>query len=198
MRIDQVMLGSMMPTKVELGVYSAAVQIASMWYFVPMAVITSLMPVIMNKKKINENSYLKSVQLLYTIVAWIGIGFSVFILLFSKRIVSILYGADFLKSANILSVSIWAGTFAMLGSARGTWLICEGLQKYSMVYIGAGCISNIILNYLLIPVLGGYGAAIATLVSQVIVVIIAPSFFKETRISSIMILKAFKLEGVLR
>lgn len=51
MRIDQVMLGSMLPTKVELGVYSAAVQIASMWYFVPLAIITSFMPVIMNKKK---------------------------------------------------------------------------------------------------------------------------------------------------
>ena len=198
MRIDQVMLGSMLPTKTELGVYSAAVQIAELWYFVPMAIITSFKPVIMNKKKISENSYMKSVQLLYTIVAWIGIGFSVFILLFSKLIVNILYGAEFLKSASILSVSIWAGTFAMLGSARGVWLICEGLQRYSIAYIGAGCITNIILNYLLIPILGGYGAAVATLVSQIIVALIAPSFFKETRVSSIMMLKAFKLEGVFK
>ena len=197
-RIDQLMLGSMMPTKVELGVYSAAVQIAGMWYFVPMAIITSFTPVIMNKKKISENSYMKSVQLLYTIVAWIGIGFSVFILLFSKLIVNILYGAEFLKSASILSVSIWAGTFAMLGSARGAWLICEGLQRYSIAYISAGCISNIILNYLLIPISGGYGAAVATLVSQIIVAFIAPSFFKETRVSSIMMLKAFKFEGVFK
>ena len=41
MQIDKVMLGSLMPTKVEVGVYSAAVSIASMWYFVPMAIITS-------------------------------------------------------------------------------------------------------------------------------------------------------------
>ena len=198
MRIDQLMLGSMMPTKVELGVYSAAVQIAAMWYFVPMAIITSFTPVIMNKKNISEKSYMKSVQILYTIVAWIGIGFSVFILLFSKLIVNILYGAEFLKSASILSISIWAGTFAILGSARGAWLICEGLQKYSMVYIGAGAIINVILNYLLIPISGGYGAAVATLASQVTVVLIAPSFFKETRVSSIMILKAFKLEGILK
>jgi O-antigen/teichoic acid export membrane protein len=198
MRMDQVMLGSMLPTKTELGVYSAAVQIAGMWYFVPMAIITSFTPVIMNKKKISENSYMKSVQLLYTIVAWIGIGFSVFILLFSKLIVNILYGAEYLKSASILSVSIWAGTFAMLGSARGVWLICEGLQKYSMAYIGTGSITNLILNYLLIPTLGGYGAAVATLASQIIVALIAPSFFKETRVSSIMMLKAFKLEGLLK
>ena len=197
-RIDQVMLGSMLPTKTELGVYSAAVQIAELWYFVPMATIISFKPVIMNKKKINEKSYMKSVQLLYTIVAWIGIGFSVFILLFSKLIVSILYGAEFLKAASILSISVWAGTFAMLGSARSIWLICEGLQKYSMGYVGTGCITNVILNYLLIPTLGGYGAAVATLASQITVALIAPSFFKETRVSSIMMLKAFKLEGLLK
>lgn len=197
-RIDQVMLGSMLPTKTELGVYSAAVQIAELWYFVPMAIIISFKPVIMNKKKINEKIYMKSVQLLYTIVAWIGIGFGVFILLFSKLIVSILYGAEFLKAASILSISIWAGTFSMFGSARSIWLICEGLQKYSMGYIGAGCIMNVILNYLLIPTLGGYGAAVATLASQITVALIAPSFFKETRVSSIMMLKAFKLEGFLK
>ena len=198
MQIDKVMLGSLMPTKVEVGVYSAAVSIASMWYFVPMAIITSFKPVIMSKKKINEESYLKSVQLLYTIIAWLGICFGIFVLIFSNPIVNILYGAEYQKASSILSVSIWAGTFAMLGSARGIWLISEGLQKYSVIYISAGAIINIVLNYLLIPVIGGYGAAVATLISQVTVAIIAPLFIKQTRISAIMILKAFKLEGVLK
>ncbi|MGQ7672623.1 flippase [Streptococcus suis] len=198
MQIDKVMLGSLMPTKVEVGVYSAAESIASMWYFVPMAIITSFQPVIMSKKKINEESYLKSVQLLYTIVAWLGIGFGMFVLIFSNPIVNILYGTEYQKASSILSVSIWAGTFAMLGSARGIWLISEGLQRYSVIYISAGAIINIVLNYILIPVIGGYGAAVATLISQVTVALIAPLFIKKTRIASLMILKAFKLEGVFK
>lgn len=198
MQIDKVMLGSLMPTKVEVGVYSAAVSIASMWYFVPMAIITSFKPVIMSKKKINEESYLKSVQLLYTIIAWLGICFGIFVLIFSNPIVKILYGAEYQKASSILSVSIWAGTFAMLGSARSVWTVTEGLQRYNMFYAGAGAIINIILNYLLIPTVGGYGAAVATLMSQVTVAIIAPLFIKQTRISAIMILKAFKLEGLIK
>src|SRR5690606_12665909 len=47
MKIDQVMLGSMLPTTKEVGIYSAAVKVAGMWYFVPMAVITSFKPIIM-------------------------------------------------------------------------------------------------------------------------------------------------------
>ncbi len=197
MKIDQVMLGSMMPTKAELGIYSVAVRIATMWFFVPMAIITSFNPVIMNKKKSDQKAYIQSVQLLYTIVAWIGIGFGVLISLFSNTIVSVLFGLDYLRAGGILSLSIWAGTFAMLGSARGSWLICEGLQKFSIVYIGAGAVINILLNYILIPYIGGYGAATATLASQITVALIAPYFFQDTRMSSIMMLKAFKFEGVI-
>jgi O-antigen/teichoic acid export membrane protein len=65
-----------------------------------------------------------------------------------------------------------------------------------MAYIGTGSITNLILNYLLIPTLGGYGAAVATLASQIMVVLIAPSFFKETRVSSIMMLKAIILRNL--
>jgi len=198
MRIDQVMLGSMLATKTELGVYSAAVSIASMWYFVPMAVIISFQPIIIGKKKINQESYIKCIQLLYTIVAWMGILFGLFIFFFSSIIVNVLFGPEFIKAVSILSMSVWAGTFAMLGSARSTWLICEGLQKYTMVFMGIGAIINVALNYLLIPLLGGNGAAIATLVSQITVSIIVPFFFKDTRISSIMTLKAFKLEGIFK
>ncbi|MFC4802574.1 flippase [Neobacillus sp. GCM10023253] len=198
MQIDKVMLGSMLINKEELGVFSAATQIASMWYFVPMAVITSFKPVIMKNKKISEESYLKSVKLSYTIVAWMGIGFGVLILLFSDIIIGILFGSNYSKAAGILSVSVWAGTFAMLGSARGTWLISEELQKYSVIYIGGGCIINIILNYFLIPVLGGYGAAIATLVTQIAVSLIIPAFFKKTTLSVIMMLEAFNIKKALK
>lgn len=196
MRIDQVMLGAMLPNRIELGVYSAAVRVAEMWYFVPMAIITSFKPVIMNNKKTNESSYIKSVQLLYTIVAWLGITFGVLILLFSKLIVSILYGVEYLKASSILSISVWAGTFAMLGSARSTWLICEGLQRYTLVYTFSGLAVNIILNYIMIPKFGAYGAASATLASQVINVLVL-GFFKDTRLSLLMILKALSYKQLL-
>lgn len=196
MQIDRVMLGAMLPNKVELGIYSAATQIASMWYFVPMAVITSFKPVIMNKKKLNENSYLKSVQLLYTIIAWMGIGFGITILCFSDLIIGVLYGPEYSRASNILLISIWAGTFAMLGTAASTWMVCEGVQKYSTVLLFCGAIANVVLNYILIPILGGFGAAIATLAAQIVANFITPIFFKKVRYSSIMMLKAFVFIGL--
>ncbi|MGM0792400.1 MAG: flippase [Bacillota bacterium] len=189
MRIDQVMLGSMIDAT-EVGVYSAAVKIAEMWYFVPMAIITSFKPVIMTNKIENNASYLKSIQILYSIVTWTGILFGLGILIFSDTIVNILYGAQYIEAADILSISVWAGTFAMLGSARSIWLISEGLQRFTLVYTIAGLIINIVLNSILIPILGAYGAAIATLVSQIANILVL-IIFKETRHTSIMIIKSF-------
>lgn len=190
MQIDKIMLGNMMTTKIEVGIYSAASQVAQMWYFIPMAIITSMQPVIMKKKQENEEAYLNSVQLLYRIIAWIGIIFGIFIVVFSDLIINILYGAQYIKASSILSISIWAGTFATLGSARGVWLVTENLQRFSLIYIGSGAVVNVLLNYILIPIMGGYGAAIATLIAQIVVVILVPLLIKETRLSAKMILKA--------
>ncbi|WP_128083661.1 flippase [Paenibacillus sp. DMB5] len=197
MRIDQIMLGTMLPNKDQLGIFSAAVRIAEMWYFVPMAIIVSLRPVIMKDKKIDNEKYINSVQKLYNIVTWTCLIFGFIILFSSKIIINILYGKEYTEASGVLSISIWAGIFAMLGSARGVWLVSEGLQKYSLAYISVGCFVNISLNYFLIPSLGGYGAAIATLASQFTVAIVAPLFFKPTRISSIMMLRAFNLKRLL-
>lgn len=197
-RIDQVMLGAMMPSKTEVGIYSAAVQIAQMWYFVPIAVISSFKPIIMEKKNIDQKSYLKSMRLLYTILAWIGIGFGVVILVFSNFIVDLIYGQEFIKAASILTISIWAGTFSVMGSARSLWLVSENLQRYTLIFVISGAVINVVLNAVLIPIVQGYGAAIATLVTQIMVIIVVPLFFKKTRISSVMMLEAFVFKGIIK
>lgn len=191
MRIDQVMLGYMLPSKSELGIYSAASRIAEMWYFIPLSIITAFKPVIMSRKREDEASYLQTMQLLYVIITWISIGFGILILILSKPAITILYGADYIDAASVLLVSIWAGIFAMLGSARSIWLICEGLQRYTLYYASSGCLINVLLNLLLIPVLGATGAAVGTLIAQMTANVIVLAFFKETRNSSVMIIKSF-------
>ena len=191
MRIDQVMLGSMLPDKTQNGIYSAAVKIAEMWYFVPLAVIASFKPNIMKCKNMqNESEYERLMQRLYDLVAIIGIVCAIGITIVAPLAIQILYGAEYSQSAQILSISVWAGLFATLGSARSIWLVMENLQKYTLIYTLAGAITNIVLNAILIPSYGAFGAAFATLIAQCVSNIIALFPFKKTRKSSIMIIKS--------
>lgn len=198
MRIDQVMLGSMLDNKTENGIYSAAVRIAEIWYFVPTAIISAFQPAIVMKKKHSEEQYEKTMQRLYDIVAIVGIVFGILITLFGDIAVQILYGEEYKGATSILKISVWAGLFATLGTARSVWLVNENLQKYSLIYTSVGCVTNIVLNYFLIPKIGARGAAIATLIAQFVTNVLALVPFKKTRKSSTMILKSIFLNQTVK
>lgn len=189
MQMDKIMLGTMLSSKSEVGVYSAAIHIASLWFFVPTAIITSLRPVIMKFKLNNKSSYKKSMIILYAIIIWISIGFALVTSLFSEFFVLLLYGADFKNAIYILSITVWSGIFAMIGMSSSIWLVSEGLQKFNVIFVSSGAFFNLLLNWFLIPLYGGIGAAITTLLTQVIAIVLMPILFKETRALSIMMIK---------
>lgn len=70
----------------------------------------------------------------------------------------------------------------MIGSARGVWIVSEGLNKYTKYYIFLGAIFNFVFNFIFIQKWGIVGASITTLLSQLLVVFIAPLCFKKTRV----------------
>src|SRR5690606_6222419 len=90
----------------------------------------------------------------------------------------------------VLLINIWAGVFVGLGVARSGWIISQNLQFYSMLYLLLGAIMNIILNYYLISFVGVVGAALSTLISQFLVVMIFPLLFNKTRLMAVMMFKA--------
>lgn len=181
LKIDQTMLGSMIADTAEVGIYSAAVRITELWVFVPLAIITSLRPIIMGFKNTDDVKYKLNLSRLYYIISIICLVFAIFMILSSNLIVNILYGAEYIKAGSILYILIFGTYFGIFGNIHYIWMICENKQKYSLYYSFCGCFSNIILNIILIPKYGGYGAAIATLISQIFANVFSYSFFKETR-----------------
>jgi len=167
MRIDQVMIKNMLGDK-EVGYYAVAVKLSEAWYFIPTALTSSLFPAIINAKKVSEELYYARLQKLYDLMVWMAVAIALPTTFLAPWIIKILFGNDYLPAASVLSIYIWAGVFVFLGVASGKWFIAENLQKYSFYRTLTGAIANIILNFILIPIYGIYGAAFATLVSQII------------------------------
>lgn len=195
MQMDKIMIGNYL-SEYYVGLYSAATTICTLWSFIPEAIINSMRPTIYESKKNNEQNYLNKLRLLYCIIFWMGILFSIIITIFSKLIITILYGKNYLLAQSSLIIVVWYTAFAYLGSARGVWIVCEEKNRYSKKYIMIGAIINLLLNYLLIPRFGIEGAAIATLISQAVVAIFAPLLYKETRISTKYMLEGIIFKGV--
>ena len=60
----------------------------------------------------------------------------------------------------------------------------------------SAAVTNVVLNCFMIPQWGAAGAAAASLVSQIVTVMVAPFFIKGMRENSIMMLEAICLRGM--
>lgn len=190
-QMDKIMIGGYLGDE-EVGYYTTANIISSMWLFIPIAIINSFQPLILELKSDgNEELYERRLEQLYSVVIWMCIIFSILVCTFSKTIVQILYGNAFIKSANTLRICIWYELFAVIGTARGIWILAEEKNKYVKYYLGIGTIVNIVFNFLWIPKFGINGAAFATLITQVVTSLIAPLIFKETRKHTQIVMRAF-------
>ena len=164
MKIGQVIVKKLMDDQ-QVGYYAAAVKLSEAWYFIPMAISTSLFPAIVNAKKVSKELYQDRMQKLYDLLAWIAIAIAVPVTFFSDLIVKILLGTEYLPSAPVLTIYIWAGVSTFLGVASSQYLINENLTKLAFYRTLIGMVVNIILNFALIPAYGIVGSAVATLVS---------------------------------
>jgi polysaccharide transporter, PST family len=192
MRIDQVMLGELIGVD-SVGIYSAAIRLTEVWYFIPTAVLISVFPSIVETKRDNEALYYRRLQRLYNGLTWAGIAIAVPVTIIASPAIVYIYGIDYAEAAPVLTITIWAGIFVFQGMARSKWLIAENLQMYSVLFSLVGGIINVMLNFILIPKYATIGAALSTLITYIIIVIFIPLFYKSTRVSSLMLLRSFIL-----
>jgi len=193
-QMDKIMIGKML-TDTAVGLYTTATTICNMWIFVPTALISSFRPTVMELKQAGDaEQYELRLRQLYSAVIWLCIAFSVIICVAAPLVIRILYGEAYMGAVPALRIAIWFETFSMIGTVRGVWILCENRNKYVKYYLAIGAVCNLILNACMIPVWGIEGAAFATLITQVITSLVAPSFFKETKSHIWIVWDAFTLK----
>ncbi len=165
MRVDQIMIMKMIG-ETEMGLYSAAVRLSEAWYFVPVVITNSLLPAILNAKRLDEAEYIRRLQQLFKLMVVLSVAVALPITLLSEWLITLLYGEAYRDGSVVLSIHIWAGLFTSLGVASSGWFISENLLKFSLIKTLIGVLMNVILNYILIPKFGIVGVAVATIISQ--------------------------------
>jgi PST family polysaccharide transporter len=179
-RIDQVMLGQLVGDA-GVGLFSAAVRVSEVWYFIPIALASSSAPILTAIYSRSRTEFLEKLTELTRLMAALGVVVAIGLSIFAKTVVSVLYGPDYLSSSTILAIHAWAGVFVAIGVVSSSWFINSGLFNHSMYQTLTGAICNIGLNSLLIPRYAGIGAAIATVVSQIFATILLNALAPRTR-----------------
>lgn len=164
LRIDQVMLGEMVGSE-EVGIYSVAVRLAEVWYFIPTAVYWSVLPSIVEAREKSDALFYDRLQKYYNLMALIAYAIAVPVTFLAGWLVPALFGEAYSRAGTMLAILIWANVFIYLEVARSSFFTAMNWNKIYFVTLLLGAVINILLNLFLIPRYGGVGAATASLIA---------------------------------
>ena len=190
LRIDQIMIGNMLGDS-EVGIYSAAVRISEIWYFLPQAVAIAVYPNLIETRKKGKKFFYERYLTLFRLMNIITISFGLLITLCSEFVITLLFGEAFAGAAPVLAIHIWGGFFSFLAIVGDKSYIIEGLQRLFFVRMIFGAILNIVLNLILIPQYGVIGAATGLLLTQFFVSYFVELFHPKTRFLFLLKTKSF-------
>mgnify|MGYP001593616702 CR=1 FL=1 len=163
---------SYMKGDIELGVYSAAYNLALALLFIPAMYTSAIFPLMSRYYKESGDKlryiYRKSFKYLYIA----GLALSIFTFFRSESLISVFYGSGYSGAATALKIISFFIFIKFINFLIGNLLAAADRQNSRMAIQGLTAAFNVILSILLIPFLGLIGAAISTLVTEVLLFIV--------------------------
>ena len=164
MQADTVMLGFLADTT-QAGMYSAASRVVTLAGFGVMAANSIAGPLMAGLHARDRSDDLQHVLNTGTkVAAWFAIGCGVLLLLFGREVLG-LFGDEFVVAYPALAILMVGQIVNALTGLVGSLMQMCGHHALVAKVIGIAALANIILNAMLIPAFGMYGAATATAIT---------------------------------
>lgn len=179
----------------EIGFYTTAVKIKNLLVGVITVVSSVLLPrATYLLKHDQQDDFLGLIRNTFNFNLLIAIPVSAFCILEANNIILIIAGELFLSSVPVMQIMIPAVVFIGLTNVIGIQLFLP-LNKEIYVFISTlvGAIVDIILNIVFIPKFGAFGAAEATMIAELSVLIVQFIFLLQCKISILNILELVKI-----
>lgn len=164
--MDSVMLGFFYSDG-ENGIYTIAKSLIQKMTHINFAVSSVVMTefaVITKENSIYKWKRYKKIKLINILGSSIIVVFALFL---GDYLIEILYGTDYIESFEIFRLLLLYYVLYGMGLFSGTLLDYQKKAKQRMVSYFLMIAMNLVLNFILIPIYGGKGAAVATVISMV-------------------------------
>ena len=172
-RVDIIMLNGRVPDA-SIGVYSIGILLAERIWLIPDAVKGVMVSNIAKGKDARETAYvirISNTGCFVIILAIIALG---------KPFIDLMFGPEF-EGAYQVTLIVLAGVLSMIYyKLIAAYNIALGKQVVSFVFLSVAVVVHIILNLILIPIWGIYGAGISSVISYAICALLFIIYFCRT------------------
>ena len=175
-RIDVVMLAPL-STFSQVGLYGASFRVTFLIGMIPQIASMIMWPLISELYSSSRFVVLRKTILAYffVVVATSAV-LSFLVFVYSEEIIFLIFGSEFIDADYILKVLSISQFFAAFSSVWSSVLLMTGREGVISKIIFLGLLVAVVLNFWLVPTLGGEGAAIAMLVTNVVVTLFVIPF----------------------
>ncbi len=164
---DIVMLGSMR-TPSDVGYYSAAQKIILLLYIAPSLLASSTFPALSRFAKINTTAANQILRKSIKIMLLIAFPISILGIILANTILTILFSSAYSEATVTFQILLLSLIFVFPGTLLGNALFAYDAQKYFLRFVIISTVLNASLNYPLIKSFGIEGAALSTVITQLI------------------------------
>ncbi len=178
-QVDILILGEL-SSVAQVGYYQAAMQVVTTGMLVPLSLLQAYYPKLADSLLPGKRAYKLQNQMMVVLVL-VGLGLSLFTGVFSPLIIGVLYGEKMSPSILLLQTLTLVFVIRSVAGGLGFSLISVDLQK-SQVYAGLiATIGSFALNILLIPMFDSLGAAISSIATNSIVLLVYSLWWQRFR-----------------
>jgi O-antigen/teichoic acid export membrane protein len=164
-QIDSIMLSVLSGTEA-VGLYNAAYRLIYLFLSLYNVYTIAIFPVMSSFFKTSKESLSFAFERSFKYLLIISLPLTIGTILVAKKIILLVYGANYLPSVLALQVLVWTIIFMFLNGLAGNLLGAANRQPVVTKITGVGAVINILLNLILIPEFGFVGAAAATVVTE--------------------------------
>lgn len=194
--LDTVMLG-FMKNDAEVGYYTAAVKIKGILVSIVTSLGTVLLPrasYYIEQGEIKRFNYLSKKA--FNFVCLLATPLVIYFIIFAKQGILLLSGNAYGPAILPMQLIMFTVLFIGISNITGIQILVPlGYERIVLLSEIVGAISDLVINYLLIPWLASSGAAIGTLVAEAIVLLVqyftvrklVPNLFSSVKYNKILV-----------
>ena len=176
---SDVLMLSKIKSSHEVGLYSAALKLATFFKMISDSIVIVLYPILTqtfhNDKVMFQSISSKALQYLFIMLLPVAL----LMTLLASQLIQFVFGSEYLGGVVTLQTLAWAMVLSAGHSLLGNTLMAADYQNKILKIMAAATVMNICLNLVLIPRYSYNGAAAATLLSSIIIFVFC--FYNVTR-----------------
>lgn len=161
------------------GIYGAAYRLVALPAVLATSYFSSLLPSLDRTYKEGGQTLRSLLDKSVRLTAVVGVGLGVGGSMLARPGFELLYGAQYLDSVLPFQILIWSVTLLFINRNFRVLLVSFGHQRYQLLVVASAAGLNVGLNLLLIPLYGLAGAAVATVLSELLTLFLSYFFTRR-------------------